>query len=414
MPNTCRFSGLPLTLSLVDLGDTPLANSYLENSEEARLNEKSYPLHAKVCESSWLVQLDHDAPADAIFDHDYAYLSSYSKSWVAHAKAYADKMEKRFELGAESLVAEVASNDGYLLQHFVAKGIPVVGIEPAGHAASIAETKGVRSLVRFFGEESASEIANELGKADLIAANNVLAHVPDIRDFVAGFKAFLKPEGIATFEFPHLLNLIDKVQFDTIYHEHYSYLSLLAVEKIVKSVGLRAFDVEELSTHGGSIRVFVCHEDASYSDQEGLTSVRKKEADARLDSADAYRGYQRKVEHIKLKFNSFLEGAAAEGKSVAAYGAAAKGNTFLNFCGVTADQIKAVADLNPQKQNKLLPGTHIPIVSPDALKAMKPDYVIILPWNLRDEIAGQMAEIREHGGQFVVIDATQEEPISVF
>lgn len=410
----CRFCGAPLQLCLVNLGETPLANSYLPNTSDATASERRYPLCAMVCEACWLVQLDHDAPADAIFDHDYAYLSSYSESWVAHAKDYSDAMTERFNLGPESLVVEIASNDGYLLQHFLTDGIPVLGVEPAGNAASIAEAKGIPSRVMFFNSETAEALAADGVQADLMAANNVLAHVPDIRGFVGGIPKVLAPDGVVTFEFPHLANLLKMVQFDTIYHEHYSYLSLLAVEKVLASADLRAFDVEQLATHGGSLRVFACHEAASHAETWGLSNVRTNEKAAGLDGSAAYRGFTAEVEALRSDFRNALSDATALGKTVVAYGAAAKGNTFLNYCGVTMDDILAVADRNPEKQGRLLPGTHIPIVSPEDLIDLRPDFVVILPWNLKDEIAQQMSRIRDHGGRFMVVDPLADEGIRVF
>ncbi|MEM7744901.1 MAG: class I SAM-dependent methyltransferase, partial [Pseudomonadota bacterium] len=323
----CRYCKAPLTVSFADLGATPLANSYLDPTDAAKATERSFPLHVMVCSACRLVQTTETVPADAIFDHDYAYLSSYSTSWVAHAKRYADAMTARFGLTPASLVAEIASNDGYLLQHFVAKEIPVLGVEPAGHAAQLAEERGVPTRVAFFNEATAREVTANGPQADLIAANNVLAHVPDIRDFAAGFPVFLAPEGVLTFEFPHLLNLIRDAQFDTIYHEHYSYLSLLFVERLLNDAGLRVFDVEELPTHGGSLRVFACHEGAAHAEGPGLAKVRAGEAAAALDTDAAYAAFGARVSDICAGFRAFLDQAEAEGKSVAAYGAAAKGNT---------------------------------------------------------------------------------------
>jgi SAM-dependent methyltransferase len=410
----CRFCGAPLDLSLVDLGRQPLANSYLPDTAVARAAEGRYPLHAKVCRACWLVQLDHDAPAEAIFDHDYAYLSSYSESWVAHAKSYAVDMASRFGLGPQSRVIEIASNDGYLLQHFVALDVPVLGIEPAGHAAGIARGRGVETRVAFFNAGTAAALAAEGISADLMAANNVLAHVPDIRGFVAGFPKVLRPEGVVTFEFPHLLNLIEKVQFDTIYHEHYSYLSLLAVERVLDSAGLRVFDVEELSTHGGSLRVVACHAGASHGAGPGLAAVRAREEQAGLGTDAPYTAFAPRAVALRDGFLAFLAACRAEGLTVAAYGAAAKGNTFLNFAGVGPDDIVAVADRNPQKQGRLLPGSHVPIVAPEALAPMMPDRVIILPWNLRAEIAAQLDHLRACGTRFVVIDAARAGAVEIF
>ncbi|MBK0398907.1 class I SAM-dependent methyltransferase [Limibaculum sp. M0105] len=403
---TCRFCGAGLELSLIDLGRQPLANSYLPDDPAAVAAEQRFPLHARVCQSCWLVQLDHDAPAENIFAHDYAYLSSYSDSWVAHAGRYAEAMIARFGLGPASRVIEVASNDGYLLRHFVEAGIPVLGVEPAGHAAEVARGRGVDTRVAFFNAETAAGLAAEGIRADLIAANNVLAHVPDIRGFVAGFPLVLAPEGVVTFEFPHLLNMIERVQFDTIYHEHYSYLSLLAVEAVLASAGLRVFDVGELPTHGGSLRVFACHQAAAHPEAPGLAVVRAREAAAGLGSPAPYAGFAARAEALRAGFMRYLAEARAAGATVAAYGAAAKGNTFLNYCGVGRAEIRAVADRNPQKQGRLLPGSHIPIVSPEALIGMKPERVVILPWNLKDEIAAQLASLRAGGSRFAVIDAS--------
>lgn len=400
MTKTCRYCDSPLSVDFADLGETPLANSYLPPTEEAAAAERSYPLHVMVCSSCRLVQTTEDVPAAAIFDHDYAYLSSYSASWVAHAKRYAEAMIARFELGPDSLVAEVASNDGYLLQHFVAEGIPVLGIEPAGHAAQLARERGVDTRVMFFGRETAAGLARE-GRADLIAANNVLAHVPDIRDFTAGFAELLSPEGVATFEFPHLLNLMRHTQFDTIYHEHYSYLSLLFVEQALCAVGLRVFEVEELPTHGGSLRVYACHDAAGHAVGPGVHKVRDDEAAAGLEHDEAYADFGERIQTVRNAFLDFCTTARREGRSLAGYGAAAKGNTFLNFCDVGPDTITMVADANPEKQGRLLPGTHIPVVAPDALLAARPDYVVILPWNLRDEISTQLSAIRDWNGRFV-------------
>ena len=394
----CRYCSTHLTLDFADLGATPLANSYLSQTSQAIAAERSFPLHVMACPECRLVQTTETIPADAIFDHDYAYLSSYSDSWVAHAKRYAQEMTARFGLGSGSLVAEVASNDGYLLQHFVSAGIPVLGIEPAGHAAELAEAKGVATHVAFFNRATAEALGRQ---ADLIAANNVLAHVPDIRDFAAGFPVLLAPQGVLTFEFPHLLNLIRQVQFDTIYHEHCSYLSLLFVERLLQDAGLRVFDVQELPTHGGSLRVFACHQSAAHSIGDGLAKVRADEASAGLQGDAVYQNFASRIGGVCDGFKAFLDKARADGKSVAAYGAAAKGNTFLNVCKVGADQIDFVVDRNPEKQGRLLPGSHIPVLAPDALRDRRPDYVVILPWNLGSEISQDHAYIAEWGGLFV-------------
>lgn len=397
---TCNFCGTELIDTFVDLGEMALANSYLAEADLAK-PEPRHPLHARVCRSCLLVQVDSVVPAEEIFS-DYAYFSSYSESWVAHARAYAEMTTRRFGLGADSLVAEVASNDGYLLKHFLAAGIPVLGIEPAANVAKVAEDNGVRTEVAFFGRETAARLKADGFAADLMAANNVLAHVPDINDFVGGFPVMLKPDGVLTFEFPHLLNLMNEVQFDTIYHEHFSYLSLLAVEKILAAHGMRVFDVEELPTHGGSLRIFACHEgSAIHVAGAGLASVRAKEKDARLDRIETYAGFEPKVLAVREALLDFLRTAKAEGKAVAAYGAAAKGNTLLNYCGVGADLIDFVVDRSPAKQGRYLPGSHIPIFAPEKIAGDKPDYVLILPWNLRAEIMSEMAHVKDWGGRFV-------------
>jgi hypothetical protein len=393
---------------MLDLGATPLANSFLPNDAAAVAAERHWPLQAMVCETCWLVQLDHDAPADTIFDDDYAYFSSYSASWVAHAQAYAQTMTTRFGLGPTSLVAEVASNDGYLLQHFVEAGIPVLGIDPAGHAARHAEARGVPTRVAFFHAETARQLAAEDLSADLIAANNVLAHVPDIRGFVAGFPLLLKQEGVATFEFPHLLRQLEELQFDTIYHEHYSYLSLLAVERIFEDVGLRVFDVESLPTHGGSLRVYACRTEASHLEGPGLAAVRAAEAAAGLATPAPYRAFGERVRDFTARVRAALVAQRDAGRHLAAYGAAAKGSTFLNALNLDAKTFLAVADRNPQKQGRLMPGSHIPVVSPESLDDLRPDLVLILPWNLRAEIARDLAHLRDRGTRLVV--ATPKAP----
>jgi SAM-dependent methyltransferase len=397
----CRFCRTPLTHTFVDLGDQPLANSYLTADELAAGSERVFPLHARVCSNCFLVQVDDVVPADAIFDAGYAYFSSYSASWVEHARRYAEAMTARFGLGPDSLVVEVASNDGYLLQHFLAKDIPVLGVEPTANTAEAARAKGIPTEVVFFGEASGRDLAARVGRADLMAANNVLAHVPDISDFVAGFREVLKDEGVLTFEFPHLLNLIEKVQFDTIYHEHFSYLSLLAVEQVLRANGLRPFDVELLTTHGGSLRLFVCHAGSGREETQALRALRQREAEAGLGRIETYAGFTPRVEAVRASFRAFLDKAKAEGKRVAAYGAAAKGNTFLNYARATPKDIEAAFDANPAKQGRYLPGSHVPILSPAEVATVKPDYLLILPWNLKDEIMGQMAHIRDWGGQFV-------------
>lgn len=399
-PPKCRSCGDTLTRTLVDLGETPLANSYIPPDEVDR-PDLTYPLHARVCETCFLVQVDDVVPPEAIF-RDYAYFSSFSESWVAHAKHYADAATARLGLTDKSLVAEVASNDGYLLQHFVSSNIPVLGIDPALDAAEAARARGVRTETEFFGHQTATAMRRTYGPADLIAANNVLAHVPDINDFVAGFAALVSDDGVATFEFPHLLNLLQQVQFDTIYHEHFSYLSLYAVEQCFNRAGLRVFDVEELPTHGGSLRVWACLAQNTRPDEAGLATVRKKEATFGMATPAAYEGFTAKVESIRDGLLAFLRQTKADRKSVAAYGAAAKGNTLLNYCAVTGHDIDFVVDLNPAKQGTLLPGSRIPVRAPETLQASRPDYLLILPWNLKDEISTQTDFVKEWGGKHVV------------
>lgn len=404
----CRFCRTPLTHTLVDLGAQPLANSNLTAAELAAGNERTYPLHARVCSECFLVQVDDPVAADEIFDSGYAYFSSYSASWVEHARRYAESMIARFGLGADSLVVEVASNDGYLLQHFKAAGVPVLGIEPTANTAQAAIDKGVPTEVMFFNGETGRELAARGVKADLMAANNVLAHVPDIGGFVAGFREVLKPEGVLTFEFPHFLNMLELVQFDTIYHEHFSYLSLLAVAQVLRANGLRAFDVELLATHGGSLRLFCAHEGSSHQETDALKTLRAREAAAGLHKLETYEGYAARVDAVRDSFLAFLKAAKADGKSVAAYGAAAKGNTFLNYAGVTDKDIVAAFDANPHKQGRFLPGSHVPILSPEKVAEVKPDYVLILPWNLKDEIMAQLTYIRAWGGRFVIASPKTE------
>ncbi|KZB62917.1 SAM-dependent methyltransferase [Thalassospira lucentensis] len=396
----CRACGAELNHTLVDLGDSPLANSYV-TLDRKNTADNRYPLHARVCSDCFLVQVDDVVPPSDIFS-DYAYFSSYSTSWVEHAREYCQQAKDRLSLGGQSLVVEVASNDGYLLQHFVGAGVPVLGVEPAANVAVEAEKRGVRSLVAFFGKETAEKIIVQYGHADLTTANNVLAHVPDINDFVSGFAVVLKDSGVSTFEFPHLLNLLEKTQFDTIYHEHFSYLSLYAVERCFEQNGLKVFDVEELPTHGGSLRVWAQKTSGTRPETVGLKAVRAKEDAAGIATLDCYDGFEQKVIKIRDDLIAFINQANANGKKVAAYGAAAKGNTILNYCGIMSDQIAFVVDANPHKQNTLLPGSRIPVRSPEALRTEQPDYVIILPWNLKDEIMAAVSYVRDWDGQFVV------------
>ena len=406
----CRFCGTRLERTFVDLGMSPLCESYV-GPEAINHPETVYPLHALICEKCLLVQLDEYVSPGEIFS-DYAYFSSYSDSWLAHSKRYTDLMVERFGLNARSQVMEIASNDGYLLQYFVKKGIPVLGIEPAANVAETAVGKGVPTTVRFFGVDTARALREEktaesLGTtpdgADLLLGNNVLAHVPDINDFVAGMKILLKPDGVITMEFPHLLRLMEENQFDTIYHEHFSYLSLHVVEKIFAHHGLTLFEVEELSTHGGSLRIYARHEeDDSKPVGPRVAKLKAVEERAGLLDLATYSAFSEQVKVTKWKLLEFLIEANRSGKQVAGYGAPGKGNTLLNHCGIRTDLLSYTVDRSPHKQGKYLPGTRIPIYHPDRIRETKPDYVVILPWNLKDEIMEQMAFISEWGGRFVV------------
>jgi SAM-dependent methyltransferase len=396
----CRSCGGRLTVTMADLGLQPASNAFVE-PQAAIHQEKRYPLRAKVCETCKLVQLDFDVAPEELFGN-YVYFSSYSEHWLAHAKAYCEMAQKRFALGPSSLVVELASNDGYLLKNFLKMGIAVLGIDPSDTVAAAAEKIGVPTLVQFFGKSVAQELARQGRQADLIIANNVLAHVPQLNDFVAGLTLLLRPSGTVTIEFPHLLELIRQVEFDTIYHEHYSYFSLYAIEQVFSRHQLRIYDVERLSTHGGSLRIFASHAHRSdLQDSVSLRELRAQETAAGLAELPTYLQFGKRVDECRDSLREFLAGAKRAGKRVAAYGAAAKGNTLLNFCGVTPQDISFVADRNPHKQKKLLPGTHIPVVSPEELMQARPDYVLILPWNLRDEIRQQLAGITAWGGRFV-------------
>jgi SAM-dependent methyltransferase len=403
----CRHCGEPLHLPFLDLGSAPPSNAYL--SEAAlRAPETWFPLRVLVCTHCWLVQTEDHAGREALFTHDYAYFSSFSSSWLAHAKAYVQTMQQRLGLAADSCVVEVASNDGYLLQYVQQAGIPCYGIEPTASTAKAARALGLTVIERFFGVALADELARAGRQADLIAANNVLAHVPDINDFVTGFARLLKPQGVATFEFPHLLRMVQGCQFDTAYHEHYSYLSLTAVQRIFAANGLVVIDVEELPTHGGSLRVFAGRADAPQHPQaapagaERVQQMLATEAAAGMLAESFYSGFQSQAMRIKRELLSFLLQCQAQGLKVGAYGAAAKGNTLLNFAGVRPDLLPYVVDKNPAKQDQYLPGSRIPIVDEARLRAHRPDRVLILPWNLRDEVAAQLADVRSWGGQFVV------------
>jgi SAM-dependent methyltransferase len=397
----CRFCGTSFRHRVVDLGMSPLCESFL-SAEKLNVMEPFYPLHVWVCDRCFLVQLEEYVSGDTIFS-DYAYFSSFSDSWLDHCRRYANQMIRQLELSAESEVLEIASNDGYLLQFFVQQGIPVLGVEPAANIAKVAQKKGIPTTVRFFGRATARELAEQGHIPDLILGNNVLAQVPDINDFVSGIKILLAPGGVVTIEFPHLLRTIDGNQFDQVYHEHFSYFSLYSVERIFAAHGLPIYDVEELPTHGGSLRIYAGHaEDESKVSTDRLMALRSREADAGVDSLAYYAGFESRVRETKRKLLSFLIEAKAHGKRVVGYGAPGKGNTLLNYCGIRADFVDFTVDRSPHKQGLFLPGTHIPIFSLDKLWEARPDYVLILPWNLKAEIMGQLAGIREWGGRFVV------------
>ena len=398
----CRFCKTPLEHVFIDLVNSPASNSFL-TPEQLNEPETFYPLKVYTCHQCFLVQVDEYKKSDAIFDSNYVYFSSYSKSWLKHAKAYTDMMTERFGFNERSLVVELASNDGYLLQYFKEKQVPVLGIEPTANTAEVAKQKGINTLVEFFGTALAQRLVAEGTKADLLLGNNVLAHVPDIVDFVGGMKVLLKEGGVVTMEFPHLMQLVDNNQFDTIYHEHFSYLSFYTVKQIFGSQGLEMFDVEELPTHGGSLRIFAKHAgDASKPVSERVGALLEKEAGKGMQTLGYYDNFQQKALTVKLDLLNFLVEQKRAGQTVAAYGAAAKGNTLLNYCGIKHDLIDFVVDANPHKQDKFLPASHIPVVNEDYLKAQQPRYVIILPWNLQEEITTQLNYIRQWGGQFVI------------
>ncbi|MGE0701965.1 MAG: methyltransferase domain-containing protein [Hyphomicrobiaceae bacterium] len=396
----CRLCGSPLHHTLVDLGMSPLCESYLAAGDLDRM-EPFYPLRVMVCGSCLLVQLNAYVAPEHIFT-EYAYFSSYSTSWVAHAKDYADSIERRLGLGRDSLVMELASNDGYLLQHFLPKGIPVLGIEPAANVAEAARAKGVETLVDFFGVRLASQLAAEGRKADLIAANNVLAQVPDLNDFVAGMAIALKPEGVVTIEVPHIAKLIAERQFDTIYHEHFSYFSLYSMEHMARRNGLKVIDVEELWTHGGSLRVHLALEGSVRARSAEVDRVLADEAAAGLHSLETYTGFEERVRALKRDLLALLIDLKRQGKSIAGYGAPGKSATLLNYCGIGPDLIEFTVDRNPYKHGRFTPGMHIPIHAPEAIDAAKPDYVVILPWNLKTEISRQLRHIGSWGGKFIV------------
>jgi hypothetical protein len=398
----CRYCKTELKHVFIDLVNSPPSNSFL-SAEQLHDPEVFYPLKVFTCHRCFLVQIDEYKKSDAIFNNEYVYFSSYSTSWLAHAKAYTDRMTERFGLDARSLIVEVASNDGYLLQYFRDKKIPVLGIEPTANTAKVAMEKGIDTIVDFFGVRLATRLAAENRKADLLLGNNVLAHVPDIVDFVGGMKILLNTRGVITMEFPHLMQLVDNNQFDTIYHEHFSYLSFYTVRQIFRSGGLELFDVDELPTHGGSLRIYARHvEDGSKPVSPRVEALLAKEAGKGMQGLDYYAHFQEQALTVKLALTSFLIEAKRSGRSVAAYGAAAKGNTLLNYCGIKADLLGYVVDANPHKQHKWLPASHVPVVAESRLRETRPDFVLILPWNLRDEISDQLAYIRDWGGRFVI------------
>jgi len=397
---SCRACGAPLSTVMVDLGVMPLANSFVAESDLSS-DEPAFPLRAVVCDACLLVQLDHVVDTQAVFT-DYAYFSSFSPSWVAHARRYVDAIVERLSLDHHSRVIEIASNDGYLLKRFVERRIPCLGIEPAANIALVAEAAGVPTRVSFFNTTTARELAQDGVTADLLIGNNVLAHVPALNDFVDGVRLVLKPGGVATFEVPHLLRLVLDAQFDTIYHEHFSYFTLLAVERVFAARSLEVFDVEELPTHGGSLRLFVQHAGGPRQQAPVLDRIRSAERAAGLGDSQAYRRVGDEAARVREDLVRFLQTAREQGRTVAAYGAPAKGNTLLNYCGIGRDLIGLTVDLNPAKQNRFLPGSHIPVLDPDALRVLRPSYVVVLPWNLQDEIMAQLAWISEWGGRFVV------------
>jgi len=398
----CRFCKTELENVFIDLVNSPASNSFL-TAEQLNEPETFYPLKVHTCHKCFLVQVDEYKKSDAIFDSNYVYFSSFSTSWLKHSEKYTDMMTQRFGYTKDSLVIEVASNDGYLLQYFKQKNIPVLGIEPTANTAKAAKEKGIDSIVDFFGARLAKELTKKNIKADLLLGNNVLAHVPDIVDFVKGLQILLSEKGVVTMEFPHLMQLVDNNQFDTIYHEHFSYLSFYTVKQIFASQGLEMFDVEEIPTHGGSLRIFAKHQNDSTKEiSQNVENLLKKEIDKGLTSLSYYDHFQEQALKVKLDITSFLIDQKRAGKKVAAYGAAAKGNTMLNYCGIKNDLIEFVVDANPHKQNKFLPASHIPVVNEQTLKDFQPDFVIIFPWNIKEEIVKQLAYIKDWGGKFVV------------
>ncbi len=396
----CRHCAAPLEHTFLDLGFAPPSNAYLTDDDLAR-PEKYYPLKIKVCDQCWLVQTEDYAQADELFSSEYAYFSSTSTGWLAHAASYAEKMTGQLQLTQDSLVIEVASNDGYLLKNFVAAGIPCLGIEPTASTAAAAEKLGIAVMREFFGEQLGKQLATTGKQADLIAGNNVYAHVPDINDFTRGLKAALKPDGTITLEFPHFMRLIESVQFDTVYHEHFSYLSLYTVDRIFKAAGLRVWDMEELPTHGGSLRIYGCHAEESRETTPAVSAMLAEEARCGLQTLVTYQNFQVKADRVKDDLLAFLIEQKRAGKKVAAYGAAAKGNTLLNYAGVKPDLLPFVCDAAAAKQGKFMPGSHIPILAPAVLAEQRPDYLVILPWNIAAEVKQQNAKLAELGTKFV-------------
>lgn len=398
----CRFCKSELTNIFIDLGNSPASNSFL-TKEQLNEPETFYPLKVYTCSNCFLVQIDEYKKSDSIFDDQYVYFSSYSKSWLAHAKNYTEMMVERFSYTSSSQIIEIASNDGYLLQYFKEKNIPVLGIEPTANTAEVAIGKGIETVTRFFGTVLAKELAAAGKKADLVLGNNVLAHVPDIVDFVAGMKMILKENGIITMEFPHLMQLVENNQFDTIYHEHFSYLSFYTVKQIFESQGLSIFDVDEIPTHGGSLRIYAKHvEDRSKEITPKVAAMLQEELSKGMNTPSYYSNFQKKAFAVKLSFIDFLITQKKADKKVAAYGAAAKGNTLLNYCGVKNDLIDYVVDANPNKQDKWLPASHIPVVDEQYLKKMRPDFIVVFPWNIKEEIIKQLDYINEWNGKFVI------------
>ncbi len=401
MERKCRFCNAKLNVTFANLGMSPLSNSFLEKSDLSK-EEQVFPLHVFVCETCFLVQLEAYKSPEKIFKN-YAYFSSYSETWMLHAKKYVNQITNRFDLNENSFVIEIASNDGYLLQNFQSQNIPCLGIEPAKNVAKVAKQKGIQTLVKFFGTNTANELVSKGIKSDLLLGNNVLAHVPDINDFVEGMKILLKQKGVITMEFPHLIQLINKNQFDTIYHEHFSYLSLFTVMKIFEQHKLKIFDVEELKTHGGSLRIYATHiNNSTQIIHERVKKLLEKEIEFGVGRIATYTNFQKQILKVKKQLLDFLNSLKKEKKKIVCYGAAAKGNTLLNYCNIGLDHIDYVVDRSLYKQGMYLPGTHIPIKSPDEIRNTKPDYLLILPWNLKEEIMEQMNYIREWGGKFMI------------